>query len=137
MEQERFEQLIAAYGADPARWPAAERAAAQRRAAERDLGDERALDALLDAYRVEGPSAALRQRVLAAAPGPRRAFRPTRLFWLSGAGLAAACAAGVLLGVRLGGAMASPGVQPDREAEAAAFGAVTVFGSPIELGRAG
>ena len=63
--------------------------------------DEERLNQLLDAYSVPAPSAALRDRVLADAPAPRR--RPARklFWWASGAGLAAAGVAGLVLGSTL------------------------------------
>jgi len=75
MSVSRFEALIDAYGAAAERWPAEERAAAQalldRSAAARAARDAAArLDALLDRAPAEPPSAALVQRVLAAAPKP-------------------------------------------------------------------
>lgn len=50
MDKGRFEALIAAYGADPKRWPAEEREAALAfaQSAEIDLCEARAIDALLD-----------------------------------------------------------------------------------------
>lgn len=140
MDHRRLEQLIAAYGAEPARWPSAERVAAEALALGLDLGPERALDAALDAFAVEAPSLALRQRILGHAPQSRlaRAWRPSGAFWLSGASLAAACAVGVVFGVSLGGAMAGSAAQVDRDAEASSpFGAVTVFSSPIDVDRKG
>ena len=144
MDLERVEQLIAAYGAEPARWPAGERAEAERLASGADLAAgleaERALDAALDAYAAEAPSLALRQRILVGAPRPRqtRAWRPSGGFWLSGASLAAACVVGVVFGVSLGGAMAGSEAAVDRDTEASsAFGAVTVFSSPIDVDRKG
>ena len=65
------------------------------------------LDRLLDAYRTPAPSAALRERVLAAAPKPRRAsFDP--FWWASGAGLAAAGVAGLMFGATLTAAAEAP-----------------------------
>jgi anti-sigma factor RsiW len=144
MDRERFEQLVEAYGADPARWPADLRAAAEAAAASPEAGEAlraaRALDQALDSFDSEPPSLALRQRILARAPRPRSApaWRLGRAFWLSGAGLAAACAVGVVVGVSLGGAMATSASQADRDTEAAAaFGTVTAFGAPVEASRAG
>jgi hypothetical protein len=101
----------------------------------------RSLDEALDAFMVEGPSAALHQRILARAPQPRAAWRPWRaggVLWLSGAGLAAACAAGVLLGVSLGASISSTDRLSDRDSEvSAAFGAVTAFGSPVDADTKG
>lgn len=75
MTAERFADLIAAYGADPARWPPAERTAAQAFAATPDgraaLAEAAALDALLAAAPHQNPSAALHARVLSALPGAR------------------------------------------------------------------
>lgn len=66
------------------------------------LAEEARLNALLDAWRVATPDAALVGRIVAAAPGPRA--RAGRLSWLApmslGAGLAAACAAGVFVGAQ-------------------------------------
>ncbi|MBL8544149.1 MAG: hypothetical protein JNJ63_10115 [Hyphomonadaceae bacterium] len=51
MDQTRFEAIVAAYGADPKRWPEAERDAAIAYAAAHavDLSEARAIDALLGA----------------------------------------------------------------------------------------
>ncbi|HYE43681.1 MAG TPA: hypothetical protein VEA15_09845 [Caulobacteraceae bacterium] len=107
MNTERFETLIAAYGAEPSRWPAAERDAAMafmasdRAAAERLLFEARMIDAALDASPTPQVSHALRESILAAAPRPR----PVRSggfgwpAWLrAGAGLVAACAVGAAAG---------------------------------------
>jgi hypothetical protein len=105
MDENRFEALAGAYGADLRRWPEAERAAAEAfRAAAPDaartiLARADLLDAALDAWRTPAPSAALREAVLARAPVPRSAARRFG-FWLSGAGVAAAAAAaGIVVGV--------------------------------------
>lgn len=115
MDQTRLGELAEAYGADWRRWPEAEREAARALlatdlAAERLLFAERQLDAALDlAPRLE-VSAALRERVVAAAPRPvtgpfaslrarwRRAGASGRSVWLSGMGVAAAVCAGLLVG---------------------------------------
>lgn len=108
MTTERFRELIEAYGADPRRWPEAERAeaaeAARAPAAQALLAEARALDGLLAEAPAIQASAALRDRVLAAAPTPRRRLmgRLTPLAWLSGFGWAAAAAAGLVFGVALG-----------------------------------
>jgi hypothetical protein len=108
MSHERFEALAEAYGGDVARWPSEARdGAALLMAAEPDftgaaLAGAGALDAWLDAWRPAPASASLIDRIVAAAP---RLRRPLWLAWLSpaalGAGLAAACAAGVVVGVQL------------------------------------
>jgi hypothetical protein len=107
MSRARFEELAEAYGGDVSRWPAeAREAAAALMAAEPGFTGEAlaragALDAALDGWRPAPASAALTERILAAAPGPRRHWP----VWLSpaalGAGLAAACAAGVVAGVQI------------------------------------
>ena len=113
MDVDRFETLAQAYGGDPGRWPEAERAAAEAfrfaspAEAERVLAEAADLDFALDAWRVSAPSAALRGRVLAAAPSPRPRRRSLGL-WLSGAGFAAAAAvAGVMVGVAASNAAVS------------------------------
>jgi hypothetical protein len=67
-----------------------------------DMDDE-GLDALLAAYRGCEPDAALRARIIAAAPRQRAIGRAWR--WMGGAGLgavlAASCAAGVAVGLTL------------------------------------
>lgn len=107
MTRDRFEELAEAYGGDVSRWPVeAREAAALLMAAEPGFTGEvlaRAdrLDAALDSWRPAPASAALVERIVAAAPRARPRW-PT---WLSptalGAGLAAACAAGVIAGVQI------------------------------------
>jgi hypothetical protein len=118
MDQERFEALLAAYGADAARWPPAERAPALRYLAATPSAHAlraavRRIDGLLDAWRVDSPDA--RQRDRAAVSAPARQLR-RRALWLSSAGLAAACILGVLAGVDIG--HASLPAQPTSEREA-------------------
>lgn len=108
MNPQRFEALLDVYGAEPRRWPEAERAgaAAFARTAEgmAALRAAQALDDQLDAWTVGHPSHELRTRVLAGAPAPRAggvfAGRWARI-WAPGAGLAAAGLAGVLFGAVL------------------------------------
>lgn len=120
MTPERFETLAEAYGGDVARWPAAERDAAAALMAARSawargvLGRAGELDGLLAAFEAPRPRAGLAERI--AATGPR-SRAPRWRAWLvpaaMGAGLAAACAAGVLTGSQLG----APGLaRPDGEA---------------------
>lgn len=83
MTDTRLQELLASYGADPARWPAPEREAAlallQASPAARALRDEAAaLDAALDRWTVPAPGPALAAQVLAGAPRPSR----ERLSWL-------------------------------------------------------
>ncbi len=106
MTPARFIALTEAYGADRRSWPEAERAMADAFAvqqpdlARQALADADDLDALLFASRPLQPSAALRDRVIAAAT-----VREARKTWLNrlrlamGAGWAAAACAGVVAGV--------------------------------------
>jgi hypothetical protein len=78
MPLDRFAALLDAYGADPARWPDAERAGAHalldRSAEARARRDAAAaLDALLDRAAAVQPSSALAARILAQAPRAARA----------------------------------------------------------------
>ena len=105
MNRERFFTIVDAYGAEPRRWPAAERAAAlafaeaDAEAAAR-LRGAAALDAALDEHRPLAPSTALRRRIVEAAPRPGRRASPLKWF-APGAGLAAAGVAGVVFGASL------------------------------------
>ncbi len=106
MDAERFEHLTAAYGATPDRWPETERTSAldfmarEPRLAERILFEARMIDAALDASPAPHVSHDLRDRILAAAPGPRAARRPLFAWpnWAAAAGLVAACAVGMVSG---------------------------------------
>lgn len=120
MNRERFETLAEAYGGDVARWPAETRDTAMvLMTADPDYAREvlaraAALDGLMAAYGVERPSGALAGRIVAQAEAVRR--RPFWAGWLApaglGVGLAAACAAGVVLGVQL-----TPASEPTLDAE--------------------
>jgi hypothetical protein len=114
MTRDRFEALAEAFGGSVARWPAAEReAAAALMAAEPDFAREvlaqaEALDAALDAWPRLTVGHEFREAVIAQA-GQGRARAGLR-GWLwragAGAGLAAACAAGLVMGVTLYGRQA-------------------------------
>lgn len=103
----RLMELIDAYGADPSRWPPAERSAATRLledpAYAARLAEARVLDTALDRWTVKPPSAALRAAVL-----PATALRRARdrVGWAA-AGLAAA-ASGILI-VQVAVPMDQPG----------------------------
>lgn len=107
MTPERFEALAEAYGGDVARWPLTDREAAaewmaiEPRRAGAILGRAGDLDAALAAFAPPHASADLADRIVARAPRPR----PRWVGWLwpagMGAGLAAACVAGVLAGAQL------------------------------------
>ncbi len=107
MESARFEALIAAWGADPARWPATEAEAARRHLAASPeaaarLAEEARLDALLDGVAVPAAPAALVGRLLAeapAAPAPRGILAPLLMFWRPASGLALAAALGLAVGL--------------------------------------
>lgn len=138
MDIERFRALADAYGADLRRWPESERAAAAA-LIEAEPGQTRAvmaeadeLDALLHASPPPQPSQALRDAILAAAPRAR-AQRRGFGFWLSGAGLAAAGMAGLLIG-----ASASSAMVEDVRADAALAEAMTaepLDALPLDLSR--
>ena len=105
MDLVRFEQIIDAYGADPRRWPDAERTEAGgflagSEAARERVAQEAALDAVLDAVPSPIPSDLLAARILRAAPKGRSLL--DRVGWASGAGWAAAAAAGLVLGLSVG-----------------------------------
>ena len=105
MRLDRFRELLDAYGAEPRRWPEAERASAEQFMAEnavaRALADEaRGLDAWLDAGWSPEMSELTVARVVRAAPSPRAIL--SRLGLASGVGWAAAAAAGLLVGLSLG-----------------------------------
>lgn len=105
----RFQAIVEAYGAEPRRWPEAERDAAAAfvrhdpEAAEACLIEARAMDAMLDlAQEPLTPEMeedlhyrAMAHFAFATAPKPRRA----PVIW-AGLGLAA-CLAGVMLGVNV------------------------------------
>lgn len=95
MDKARFDAIIAAYGADPRRWPEDERAAALAFAAAADLRQARALDAMLDlAPRPSPPSDLLAARILA----NRKRTPRLHPMWA----MAACMAGGVLIGVGAG-----------------------------------
>ena len=109
MTPERFETLAEAFGGDVARWPQVERDAAAALMAARPavvreiLARAEDLDAALAAFSPPRAASGLMDRIIATAPTPRG--RRGWTGWLVpaglGAGLAAACAAGVMVGARL------------------------------------
>lgn len=105
--KDRVEELLAAYGADPRRWPAAERHLATQQAPGRSAAAA-VDDVLARATQPEVPEGA-RQRLaerLSAATGPVRVYRRDEsreggswsLSWLAGLPLAASLALGIYLG---------------------------------------
>ncbi len=145
MNEDRLKRLIEAYGAAPARWPLEERAAAERYLADhpRDLAgleSERALDQALDAWAPQLATAALRERILAAAPTARRGWAPASWagLWLSGAGLAAACAAGAIVGATMIAPSVAGAFPSDRsEASSLLSDGLSLFGSSLDMGLGG
>lgn len=116
MTPERFRAIVEAYGAEPRRWPASERADAQawadghRAEADALLAKQSSLDTWLESHLVAPPDHALYERVMASAPaaaaaaaGNRKRGRP-RFFWQrsplwwSGAAIAGVGLAGGLAG---------------------------------------
>lgn len=95
MTPERAAEIITAYGGDPARWPAAERAAALALAGRNPalaaaLAAARDLDSQLATWALDVPAKDFAPLDLAT-PQPRPRLAPTR--WWAGAGLAALAAA--------------------------------------------
>ena len=126
MNDERFEQLLGAYGGAHARWPDAERADALRYlaatpGAHAARAAAQALDRSLDAWTAQDVSAGLRDRVRAGQPRAR-VLRP-RTLWISGVGLAAACVLGVMVGAQFGQASLH-GTGIDRDTDAAVTAAL-------------
>ena len=147
MNQDQFQRLIAAYGAEPARWPSAERADAAQYLAEHPgasalLAAEGALDDALDAWPAPEVSSTLRERILADAPVSRPASaRPVWAWprlWLSGAGLATACLAGAVAGATLiGPSLANAFPNDHAEAGGLLSDGVSAFGAPLDVGADG
>lgn len=96
MTPERFGEIVGAYGADPRRWPAAERASAERwaalhrREARALLAEAASLDACLSSDTVAPPERALYRGVLTSANlrGARRFPRMRPRLLASGAAFA-------------------------------------------------
>ena len=105
MNKDRFFSIVDAYGAEPRRWPDADREGALafaeveaeagahlRRAAE--------IDRVLDENRPLAPSPAMRRRILNAAPTAARDAGRIN-WWAPSAGLVAAGVAGLMFGATL------------------------------------
>lgn len=141
MDAERFQVLAGAYGGDLARWPEAEQAAARvfmaddRRAA-RWLSDEVSLDALLSSVSEGHQNDLLRERIIRSAPKPAVAT-PRKAVWASWAGLAAACAAGIVFGAQLTTTTTSGFDDPDIEATVQASTAFADSALSQAIGEAG
>lgn len=112
MTPERFHTLVAAYGADPQRWPQHERndalewARAHRAQASAALDEAMELDSWLSRDMVAPPTRARFEEIVAGAPvkpAVRPAVKPVsaakrRRFWWSGAAFAGVGLAGALAG---------------------------------------
>jgi hypothetical protein len=126
MTPERFRTIVAAYGSDARRWPDDERAAAEAWAfahpgdALAALDEAAELDAWLSDDRVEPPTRALIERIVASAPttaprrAPRRGQRRGQVWW-SGAGFAGVGLAGALAGAVAVSMLMLGGVPPSHE----------------------
>jgi hypothetical protein len=120
MNAERFQTLAGAYGGDLLRWPSSEQAAARafmaddRRCAEW-LAEAAVLDSLLSAAPEGHQNDLLRERIIRSAPKPEPVAPSRRTAWVSWAGLAAACMAGVIAGAH---STMSSGAFGDRSIEA-------------------
>lgn len=130
MTLDRLRAIVEAYGADPARWPAAERAAGEALlagspSARTMVAEAARIDAALDSVPALSPTPAIRSAILAAAPRPAALSFVARLRegWrelfgeLGGWQPAGVLAAALVLGIVSGGLMsedvsleASPGL---------------------------
>ncbi len=125
IDGDRLRRLLEAYGAEPARWPEAERQAAltllaTHSNAVRLRAEAAELDAWLDEAAVPQPSPELMADVLAAAsPSPWRrwaaALWPFGPIWRPASALALACALGILAGSLVPGAELINGAQLEAE----------------------
>ena len=120
MNRERFEQIVAAYGADPRRWPQAERAAAEAFAAANTdaaalMADEVGLDRMLDHAAHVPDTSALSARILSQTPARAARAFDTRAI----VALAACAVCGVIIGY--GGGQFAPVSDMDDYYFSAAF----------------
>lgn len=121
MDRERFEHLLAAYGADFARWPEAEREAAAAFAVQNAdtvavaMREARGLDAALDLARETPDTTLLAARILRKAPKAAAAVFDAR----AAIALAACAVFGVVLGY--GGGRLAPLADEDDAFFTAAF----------------
>lgn len=118
MTEERFFQILEAYGADPARWPEAERDQAQAwadanpDAVAEAVRAEAALDALLGEPEAV-PSDLLERRIMKRFPSPAAAPR-----WQIPVAAAAALLVGAFIGFASGALTAAPSVETTLYADA-------------------
>jgi len=138
MIPERFTEIVDAYGADPQRWPEAERAealafaSAHPDAAGPILASAALLDRQLSLYTTEPAGARLERLILESAP--RRIASRGRTWWSRGmwhgAGFAAAGLAGVVVGAIVMTQIQLPGGDHGDD-----IYAMTAFGDPVDLGE--
>lgn len=126
MNTERFQELADAFGADLRRWPDLERFTAERflrdspQEARAILDGAAELDVFLDKAASAAPSLALKERIIALAPRQLRPAFTRRGAWASGAGLAAACVLGVMVGANVSASfLADPNLDTVIEASTA------------------
>ncbi|GGZ45869.1 hypothetical protein [Asticcacaulis endophyticus] len=114
---QRFKAIVSAYGANPDRWPAYERAAALEfcrkspQKANQMMREAQEVDSLLGFLKAPQASEALHWQTLgllmpqgggaAVLPFTPRSTLKSPFVWMTGASLAAACAAGIILGMSL------------------------------------
>jgi anti-sigma factor RsiW len=123
MTPHRFAALAEAYGADIARWPAAEQSAARILASDPAnaalLAQAQLLDHALNSVPAPLASRDLYDRIVAEAP--HQAARGRMMRWLGALGLGAALATACASGVAVGAVFAPAGVlqrlQPQSEAD--------------------
>ncbi len=106
MTSERFQELAGAYGGDIRRWPGAERVTAQAYLAATPgaravLDAEAQLDAFLGASGDPRTNDLLLERIVRQAPRPTLVMWRRGSAWMSGAGLAAACVLGIMVGANV------------------------------------
>ncbi|HYO94468.1 MAG TPA: hypothetical protein VER33_08140 [Polyangiaceae bacterium] len=109
MTLKRFKTLVTAYGGQLARWPEAERGAAEAllevsEPARAWLAEEAILDATLEAFPIPSLSPALEQRLTQIplrSPKATRPRWPFKSLWAPAVGWAAAAAIGVILGAAM------------------------------------
>jgi hypothetical protein len=134
MNIERFRTLVEAYGANPARWPEAERVAAllfaeQSAEARAALQEATAFDRLLDEAETQPATRALEDRILASFPERKRgafAALVERVRWIP----AAAVACSLVLGLAVGAALPSLAGVRDTAIDPALIALVGVEGDP-------
>jgi len=138
MNKQRFQALAAAYGGAISRWPNAERGAARRfafwrgRSARDILRDARRLDRILQRSASPTLDLATRNSLIERAVFPRETAGERRSWFgpILGAGLAAACAAGVGAGFAIAPLATDSLTSPMDPAEVAA----SALGNPTEFG---